>query len=307
MTAKTLLTYILIFGIFIFLIFNVATNYDSITAYEWRISFWSILTVSVFLLPIYLINASSWHFVNLALGSNLEYKKNLKIWLYSNLGRILPGVIWQYTGRLYLSSSVGVPKSLTITALIIEAIFNLSAGVIIVFSILLFTNFTLYNNTLLIVTLFLCVLLPCIFLLNNHQFMSRIMVIFSKLFKVKNIEVKYLSIKWIPILLSSYTLQFIFGGSVLFFLCRMIVDLPISAYPVFIGIFASSWLLGYISIFSPSGLGVQEISLAGLLSIYMPFSIGVLVAITFRVLLVISELITITFLQLFKLRVLFNQ
>lgn len=298
MKLKSIVTVFIISAIFLFLFWNIKSNWQLIIGHNWMFSPTSIFLVLIFLLPIYLINATSWHLINVALGSTLTYTGNLKVWLYSNLGRFLPGTIWQYAGRIYLASSQGISKPLTTTALIAEAIFNLLAGVIVVFLSLLFTSIEINKNVLQLLTIVAIILVPVILILSNNKIISILIKLIGKLLKYKDIEIRPLPFRSIPVLLFSYLLQFVFGGLTLFFLSKMAIDLPINLYPVFIGIFAISWLLGYISFVSPSGIGIQELSLAGLLSIYMPFSIAIVVAIIFRVTLLIAELLTIGALQL---------
>lgn len=71
---------------------------------------------------------------------------------------------------------------------------------------------------------------------------------------------------------------------------RLVLPLDFSLLPVFIGMFSLSWLLGYITLLAPAGLGVTEMSLTALLSLYIPFSLAAVLAIAFRVALVGTEI-----------------
>ncbi len=298
---KKITSYLLV-GLFLgFLIINISNNWSTIVSFKWHFKSFSLVLMTVCLLPLYLINATSWHLVTKALGFNLSYGQNIKIWLYSNLGRFVPGAIWQYAGRLYLTHKEGILKSLAATALGVEVIFNLSAGLLTVLVTIIFWGLPIAKTSTLLILLIACFLVFAILLLKNKHLLNKLTELINKLSKnqVKTKEIS-LPLKWIPILLCSYLLQFVLGGSVLFFLSRTAVDLPFNLYPLFIGLFAAGWLVGYISIFSPGGLGVQELSLAGLLSAYMPFTIATVIAVIYRLLIFTTEIVTVLCVYIFQ-------
>lgn len=273
MNLKKILSLLIIFFAFGFLIFNIYQNWDTVTTHSWKFTTNNLTLLLGFLSIVYLVNATSWHFLMKALGVNLSYLKNLKIWLFSNTARLIPGAIWQYGSRIVLSSREGVDKKIVSSALLIELNFILFTGMVCIFAGATFWNLEL-NFDLRPLLLLIPILLTLVLMIN-------------KIAKVS------LSLKWIPILFLSYLLQFIVDGSVLFYLSKAAINLSFDLYPVFISIFALSWLLGYISFFTPAGLGVQEISMATLLSFYMPFPVAGIVAISFRLALLVSEGLTL--------------
>ena len=63
---------------------------------------------------------------------------------------------------------------------------------------------------------------------------------------------------------------------------------------VITGFYAFSWAIGFLSLFSPGGVGITEITLSYLLSFFMPLSLASSVAILYRFFLTISELLLFT-------------
>ena len=88
---------------------------------------------------------------------------------------------------------------------------------------------------------------------------------------------------------ASFILQFLFAGSVLFLVAGAVARLPLSLYPTFVAIFTISWLAGYLTFLTPAGLGVQEVSMATLLSFYLLLPVAGIVAVVFRVCLMLAE------------------
>ena|SRR3989344_463090 len=105
-------------------------------------------------------------------------------------------------------------------------------------------------------------------------------------------------------LLPTFILNFFLNGFALYFI---ILSLNIDLNPLFIftltSFYAISWLVGFLSFFSPGGLGVTEASLAFLLSTLIPLPIATTIALLFRLILTLSEiLIFVLFLNLNTIR-----
>ncbi|MDO8619181.1 MAG: lysylphosphatidylglycerol synthase domain-containing protein [Candidatus Daviesbacteria bacterium] len=298
MNLKKVLSITAVGTILIFIFWNIIKNKELIIKFPWHPHVLDLFLMLLFLVPIYISGATSWYLITNALNFKINYFSNLKIWVFSNFSRFIPGSIWQYAGRVYLTSKYGISKTEATTALIIEAIFNLTAGLLVVFISVCFLGFSLGGNFNIIVFILVFFVTCLIFVLGNKRLMTLIVRILMKITKKSGNLDFTLPKKWIGILIFSYLLQFVLGGSVLFFLSRNAVDLSFDFYPIFIAIYAVSWMLGYISIFASSGLGIQELSLAGFLSLYMPFSIAVIIAVAFRVLLIVAELSTVVALSL---------
>ena len=293
---KNILSFILITVIFTVLAQNIIHNWSVVQSFPWRFSGIDFILLLLFLSPIYLKKGRSSFLVLRALGNRIGYIQSIRIWLLSNASRFIPGVVWQYGGRIYLSSGAGIPAGTTFTALLIELVFLITIVLIIVLTAFSFWNYPRDIKFFQIAVLILPIFIALILLLNNQRVITKIASIYKRITgkegEVTNFK---FSIYWIPILLVSYLLQFIFAGSVLFFLVKLAVNLDWNLYATFIGIFAGSWLIGYITVIAPAGLGVQEISIATMLSLYMPFPVASMIAILFRVVLLLTEAITILF------------
>lgn len=251
-----------------------------------------------FALLVYLTNSLSWHLITKAVGAKLTYIDNLEIWVLSNASRFIPGVIWQYAGRVYLADQKGLHKVLAIACIQIEGLFTIFAGTFISFLVLQFWQPAISPpiNQLVNFLSTLGLVGAVIFLLifTKRSLLKGLSNLLERVIKKEvYLEQATLPLAWLPIILISFLSQFLIDGAVLLFLARSLFDVPLSLYPLFVATFAISWMIGYLSVFAPSGLGVQEITMTALLSLIMPAPFAVLVTILFRVVLLISELITI--------------
>lgn len=292
---KSKLVYLIIVIAFSFLVWNIYKNWTLIASAPWRFDVTSFFLMVIFLFLGYLANIAAWHFLTRALGVEISFWDNFKIWIFSNLTRFLPGKIWQYPSRIYLLTKKKVPVVLSGTATLAEMMFNLSYGAVSVFISLSFWR--LPNSLVFIqeqrILLFLLPL-PFLFVLfANSKIISAAVLLIKRLtkkdFTVLN-KINFSKRWFVPVSLAFFS-RFLLPGGALFFLTKSLVAVDSSLFMPFVGAFSLSWLLGYVSIFAPAGLGVAEVSLATILSLYMPFAVASIVVIAFRVLILISELI----------------
>jgi glycosyltransferase 2 family protein len=282
-----------------FLSFNIYKNIGEVKNYHWQFSAINILFIILTAAPIYLVNGLSWHLIVRSIGGKVSFWENFKIWMYSNLGRFIPGGVWQYPMRVVLLAEKKENKALATTAVVLEALFNLIVGAIISIGSLLFFNFKIQQNILLLILGLLICFLGILFIFSSKKLSTICLSIIAKLLN-KEIKAVIIDIKFIPIILLTFTLQFILGGALLFFLTNGFVSLNLLRMFEFIGIYASSWLIGYVTIFAPGGLGIQEVSIATLLSSFVPIGLASIIAIMLRILIYISEISNLFILFIFS-------
>lgn len=289
---KKILSFIIVGALFSFLLFNILNNWKTINSFPWKFEIGNLIFLIILILPLYFLNILGWHFITRALGAKVSFARNMYVWMISNLSRFLPGGFWQYPGRVYLFKKEGSSLVLATTAVVVEILLNLLVASFLALTYFVFSQY--HPQTQSLRPIFAVIIIFAVILLTLTN--SNLMTAFASIIKrgtgkgdiLKEIK---LPLRWIPLLVGIFFLQNLAAGSVLFFLSRGAIDLPFSLFLLFVGIFSASWLLGYVTLLAPSGLGVQEASITFLLSHYMPFAVAAVIAILFRILLLISELI----------------
>jgi uncharacterized membrane protein YbhN (UPF0104 family) len=64
----------------------------------------------------------------------------------------------------------------------------------------------------------------------------------------------------------------------------------ISLVPVLAGGFPLAWVIGFVTLFAPSGLGIREAVATALLAVFVPVSVAGVIAVAFRLFQVLAEL-----------------
>ncbi len=268
---------------FSFLFFNIFADWDLIRDSLGNFKLAYVILVFLFLSPVYILTAFSWHIITVSLKLNVSFRKNLHLWVVSNLSRYLPGGFWQYPSRIYLLSSAGANKLTATYAVIMEALLNLVVGIVIVLFTSLFGKAFLHINKTIILVISAAFLL-LFFLYIYQKFIKKSII---------NFKLPNISYVWIIPLIFLFFTQYLIPGVVLYTLVNSINAIPITQLLMFVGIYTASWIIGYVTFFAPSGLGVQDVSIAALLSVFVPLPIASAIAILFRIILTLTELLTV--------------
>ena len=86
-----------------------------------------------------------------------------------------------------------------------------------------------------------------------------------------------------------FLFRFVVFGIAFFALFGVVYPLNPTLFPILLGTLSLSWIIGFLAVFAPAGLGVTELTLALLLSSYLPIGVSSFMAIFFRVILLSFE------------------
>ena len=180
----------------------------------------------------------------------------------ASLGRYLPGKIWLFVGKIAMSKQLGLDIKRVSSSLIFEIIGNVS-GAFIVFVFFLLSIDQLFDIKinkyyLLLIVPFMSFLVYPNLLINFLNFVLKILK--------KEIVSERIKIKNIIFLITVFALDWIYQG----FLFSIIVSFfglnLFDNLHALIFINAASWLIGFLSIMSPGGIGIREGVMIELLS-----------------------------------------
>lgn len=270
-----------------FLLKTIISNWSEALPYFNNLGYFSLLLSFLTLLLIYPESAFGWFVLVNKLGTKISLKNAMYVWIVSNTSRYIPGTIWQYIGRVELAERFGVPRKEGIVSVLCETLLIIIAGCMVsAFAISQWETLSLKPYIVLA-----GMLIPIALL---HPVLSnKTLELLAKVTKKEKVSVNPPKLKDYVVLLPLFVFNFLLNGIGLMFLVYSFTGKLENIF-LLSGIYALSWLVGYFSIFAPGGLGVTEASLALLLSFQMPLPLASSIAIIYRFLLVIAELITFT-------------
>lgn len=222
-------------------------------------SWWRVLGSTGWVAASYVVLIETWRQIVVAWGGKLSWPAAARIWFISNLGRYVPGKVWQIGAMGALAQEAGVSSVAAVGSALVVNLVNLLAGllVVLVAGSRLVAGFGRALDVALVVFCVLVVaspwLLPPLARLANRvtgrnipiPAIPPLAIIFA---------VAGCSLAWNLYGLAFHDLTVaIFGGA--------------AGRPTYYtAVFTLSYLIGYIVLFAPGGLGVRESSLIALLA-----------------------------------------
>jgi len=235
--------------------------------------------------------ALCWHCTHTALGGRLSLQDGLRVWSLSTFARYLPGNFWHLVGRTYLGEQAGATRLQMLLSFSLEQILTLLGAVIGFVLTLPFwpAETDRFLPLLLLLPLGLVLIHPAIFLRGVNAGLS--------LLKRPTLPMA-ITYRQTLVLLALYVAPSFFAGCGLYASLAVITPVVPARMPMLIGAFAISWTVGYVSLLTPSGLGVREGALAALLTPVFGAAAATVGSLLSRLTLTLGEVLVVVFWQL---------
>jgi glycosyltransferase 2 family protein len=215
---------------------------------------WGIVAVSCLLVFVaYGILVETWRRTVATWGNDLPWMVAARIWFISNLGRYLPGKVWQIGAMGLMAQQHGVSAIAATGSAVVINLVNILAG----FGLVAVTGAEFFEQRGVAVALAVVLSVTLVLAPRILPLLGRIASALAR----RPIEVPRLpdGAVWIAAIgcLAAWTL---YGVAFRIFVAGVLGDAP-GKTASYIAAFTGSYLLGYIAVFAPGGLGARELSL----------------------------------------------
>ncbi len=229
--------------------------------------------------------ASLWHYMTKLNGCGINYFKAITAYLYSILGKYIPGKVFMLLARIPAYEEAGAPiRKVTICFFLENICTLLGAAFLFLVSLLFFPNDLLadyqWAAIALVVVFFICI---------NPKIINFFLRILEKVIHKKDMEIPITYGEMIKVVLL-FIGNWVIVGIGFYMLTCSIYPIPMSEMLYSAGIFGLSCIIGILAIFAPSGLGVREGILVLGLGLIMPEEYAVIISIVSRLWMTVSEL-----------------
>jgi len=272
--------------IFGFMLRSLYLEWDEIVAYRWTFDYLALTIAFSLMLSAAAFYAYLWKLILNRLGTPLSYRKSYRIFFLSQLGRYIPGKVWSILGLVYLSEKEGVSKVISGASVILQLLLQIVSGVIVFALGLPFwsdVDSPAGLSVLVVVSLLALVLL-------HPTLVTRCVNLSLRLTGQAEVELSW-SYGYLLGQLALWIGFWLLNGVAYHFLIRSIEPSALPHVVVLAGIFSLAWVAGFLSLITPSGLGVMEGTLALLLSFFLPVHVATIVALWTRVARTASDLV----------------
>jgi uncharacterized membrane protein YbhN (UPF0104 family) len=295
MDTKKILTrlaqVVVIILIFYFLLKGLISNWNQVEDFDWKfnypllaLSFGLQITALAWLVGV-------WGRVLGHTGSSISYLKLFKVWFFSNLGRYLPGKVWQFLGMVYMLEKRGVPPRKSFSTAILAQSFSVISGLLIAF---LFLGVNLYSqffarSPLLVVVMVVFGLFVLV-IVFHPRLLNRIINWGLGILKREKISLDITS-KDVIIYILAYSVSWLLFGLAFLVFIKAMAEASFGMYPSLTGAFAFAFNIGFLALFVPGGIGVREGILVLLLSTLFPVPVATLISLLARLWVTVAELL----------------
>jgi hypothetical protein len=224
---------------------------------------WVALSGVIFLCT-YAVLVETWREVLRAWNASLGFVAAARIWSVSNLGRYVPGKLWQIGAMGVMAERAGVSAVAATGSAILNVIVNLIAGLFVVavfgWPLLRLQGASHGGGQAWIVFLAFCVAAVGLLPLGLPALLRTL----SRLTK-RDLNIGTLPPIAILFSLLSNVVAWLLYGAAFALFARGVLGSgqgPITAY---IAVYALSYLVGYLVLFAPAGVGFREASMIALL------------------------------------------
>ncbi len=278
---KTIGTFLVISLAIIFFTKTLTEYYQQLQTSLFSIS--PLRVVASFLLFIgYLyLRALSWRSLIHFLGENVNKTNSLSVWFFSEATRYIPGNVWAFASRAYLARQIMVSKNVSFLVLPVEVL-----TVTAVTSLL--SLYAVINNLerLPVNSVFYVAILSPLFMLLGFLILQKI---------IKRVVGKLLSLElnppaYLKAVLFQLACWSLYSAGTLVLIDGKIDFLLFSSTIL-------AWLVGYLSLVTPMGLGVRESAFVLLVGEIIGTPQSLVVAIISRVILIVAEMAILAFLS----------
>jgi len=269
----------------------VRANWGAARGYAWRVSLPYLGAALLVLLATMVACGVAWWWLLRRMGTHLPLHQAISIWLTAQMARYIPGPAWDVAGRAALCGRAGLDVSRVSVGLVVELATAIMAYATLVLVALPFWPLHTGDWGWLTPPLrLLPLLVPFGLLALYPPLLGRGVNLALRLLRrpAVTLDLSFRTILW----LWFFELLLRVGEGLGFALfVRATLTIRPIGLPMLIGAHSAAWLVGFLAIFAPSGIGVREGVLAYTLTPLVPLSVGAAVAVGYRLCVSLRDLL----------------
>lgn len=285
-SRRRLLQALAVVTVLLFWAQTLASNWQELSRFSWQVSWpWLLASLAVLVVQMILLATIWWWSLRL-MGAPVGWRLGTSLWLKTQLARYVPGGIWDIAGRLALGHEAGISVRAMSASIVLEmAMQVLSASVFLLVALLMRADAkaSLYLPlAALLLVASVVILLPPVF----RWFINWGL----RLLKREPLDIQVTYLNMLVLFGARFVGHLMLGvGFVLF--ARGVTMITWQQAPAMIAAYVGAWLIGFLAIVVPMGIGVREGVLALLLQHQFPVGVIGVMALGYRTWMLIRDLI----------------
>lgn len=264
---------------------RLVSDYSSLSEADMRLEPYRLIASWLCVTASTALGAWEWSLLVNALGGNLDTLSGTRAHLVSNLTKYVPGGVWSYLGKVYSATKQGTPLDVATVSVIGEFFIVFVDGILVIILSLPYSALNSWSPAWRL-ALQITAILFSVGGIGSILLMGPKLVNSATVFDGREVNWGQVAFVTAAILFNWALLGLgfrILGTS------RNISTMPHISHQFLT--LALGMLAGQIAFFVPIGLGVREAVFVGLLSTWYPTAFVLVVALVFRIEMVLGELV----------------
>ena len=220
-----------------------------------------LAAASLLVLATYVFLIEVWRRVLAAFGRTISFADASRIWFVSNLGKYVPGKIWQVTTMAAMLKGVGVSMGIAAAASALITIANVAAGFALLLVVGLQALRTLGNRTFLAAAVFVAILATVLLLAPR---LGRLLRRIAPRMWAREAPLD-VPLRATIVSVAGCLVAWVFYGVAFRLLVQAVIGSAPGPWASYIAAYVLSYLVGYLVLLAPGGLGPREATLSTLL------------------------------------------
>jgi hypothetical protein len=265
---------------------QVLANLDAVRAvpFTWRLKPAYLAASLLVTWGMYALLVAAWRLLVERWGGRLRYGEAAAIWTVSSLGKYVPGKVWAIAGMAMMAKRAGVPAWIATGAAVLNQVLAIGAGVLVVAvsgASVLEARWPWVRGAMWLVAA----------LVGAGVFALSSPVLVRRLLRLAGVDATDTQGPPLAALLAAGAANvaaWLGYGAALWLLARGVTDVELP-FGVAAGAFAASYIMGFLALVAPAGLGVRESVFILMLDRATGTPAAVALAVASRLLLTLAE------------------
>lgn len=261
-------------AILVFLVVSLFSKWEQVQRFDWHFQPALLAGSAVAAVANLICHGLLWVWMVQRLNVPLSYTTGTRLYMLSQMAKYIPGGVWQFAALASSGQQLVLPRSLLIVTYMLDMLLSVWASLLFALPLL---TLSLSVGWLVAILLLGSILLgpPMI------RYGLRLVVRWRQLPDMVTVEPLTTYRTLVFLLMAFGLLHVVIMLSFLLYLTAL-VDMPL-ADAVYASIaWLTAWLIGFLVLIVPSGLGIREASLVVLLEAVLPSSVATMVAVGHR-------------------------
>jgi len=290
--VKTIIGWLLAIVIMAFLVRLFYNNRAELARWQWDINWFKAIISAILLFAAYISAAIAWKTIIYGFGHKVGLSDAFRIVYLANLGRYIPGKVWQVFGMVALANEVGVPARISLASFALAQAYSLPASFVLIpiflGNIESFKSLALYKD--LFYLAFAISFLAFLILFFKPGGLSGALNWVLKVLKREPVDYRPKYKNRIAIF-NWYLITWILFGLAFHYFLEALLANSILPLKYAVGTYIAAYIIGYISFLSPGGLGFREGVMTALLTPFLGVGTAVSVSLIHRLWITFAEVI----------------